>query len=50
MKETPFVVQMAGYVLDFHVRNRCPKCRDGWCPRVVLAQARIIAWRRRRRL
>ncbi|MEH1013393.1 hypothetical protein V6U90_09800 [Micromonospora sp. CPCC 206060] len=50
MREVPFEVQLAGYCLDFHVHNRCAKCGpDGWCPRVAVARARIIAWRRSRR-
>ncbi|SCG38011.1 hypothetical protein GA0070560_102198 [Micromonospora halophytica] len=32
--EPPFAVLMAGYVVDFHHRDVCSRCRpDGSCPR-----------------
>ncbi|MBO4207124.1 hypothetical protein [Micromonospora echinofusca] len=49
MAEAPFVIQLAGYVLDFHQRNRCRRCGpDGWCPRVAMARAQLTVWRQRK--
>ncbi|MFG1840667.1 hypothetical protein ACGFH8_19855 [Micromonospora sp. NPDC049175] len=46
--EPPFLVIMAGYVIDFHHRDVCSKCRpDGSCPRLRQAAVRLNAWRDR---
>ncbi|MFY1684472.1 hypothetical protein ACN265_23385 [Micromonospora sp. WMMD730] len=47
--EPPFAVVMAGYVVDFHHRNACSRCRpDGSCTRLADAGATLRAWRDRR--
>ncbi|SCG47294.1 hypothetical protein [Micromonospora coxensis] len=47
--EPPFAVLMAGYVIDFHHRNVCSRCRpDGTCPRLAAAGETLRAWRDRR--
>ncbi|MBY8870718.1 hypothetical protein K7640_02535 [Micromonospora sp. PLK6-60] len=49
--EVPFLVQVAWFVLDDHTFKRCAWCHpDGWCPRVALSRAQILAWRRVRDL
>ncbi|MEU1754988.1 hypothetical protein ABZ436_20330 [Micromonospora matsumotoense] len=46
--EPPFRVLMAGYVVDFHHRNACTRCRpDGSCHRLTAAAETIRAWRDR---
>ncbi|SCL15311.1 hypothetical protein GA0074694_1150 [Micromonospora inyonensis] len=46
-RDVPFLVQMSWAVLDYHRVQRCRRCHpDGWCPRVAVARARILAWRR----
>ncbi|GAB3088029.1 hypothetical protein GCM10027186_56540 [Micromonospora schwarzwaldensis] len=48
--EPPFDIQIAWYTLDHHrARGRCGRCREGWCPVVVVAVARIRAWRKAKR-
>lgn len=47
--EPPFLVIMAGFVVDFHHREACSKCRpDGSCPRLRQAAIRLRAWRDRK--
>lgn len=47
--EPPFAVLMAGYVVDFHHRNACSRCRpDGSCARLADAGETLRAWRERR--
>jgi hypothetical protein len=44
--EPPFAVVLAGYVVDFHHRNACFRCRpDGSCTRLADAGATLRAWR-----
>ncbi|KWV29518.1 hypothetical protein [Micromonospora rifamycinica] len=44
--EPPFAVVMAGYVVDFHHRHTCSRCRpDGSCARLADAGATLRAWR-----
>lgn len=46
--EPPFRVLMAGYVVDFHHRNACPRCQpDGSCRRLTAAAETLRAWRDR---
>jgi hypothetical protein len=46
--EPPFGVIMAGYVVDFHHRDQCPKCLpDGSCPRLTRAGETLRSWRDR---
>lgn len=50
-REAPFEVQVAWTVIDYHLVQRCRRCHpDGWCPRIAVARARILAWRRVRHL
>ncbi|GAB3084273.1 hypothetical protein GCM10027186_50190 [Micromonospora schwarzwaldensis] len=45
--DTPLIVAVSWAVIDYHVAYTCPRCRPyGWCPRVVVARARIRAWRK----
>ncbi|WP_281899634.1 hypothetical protein [Micromonospora humidisoli] len=40
---------MAGYIVDFHHRNACSRCRpDGSCARLADAGATLRSWRDRR--
>jgi hypothetical protein len=49
--EVPFFVQVAWFVLDAHTVKRCHRCSpDGWCPRVAVSRARLLAWRKVRNL
>ncbi|WP_433268734.1 hypothetical protein ACQPWR_10020 [Micromonospora vinacea] len=48
--EPPFLVIMAGYVIDLHHRDVCGRCRpDGTCPKLAEAAERLTTWRERRR-
>ncbi|MER5458070.1 MULTISPECIES: hypothetical protein [unclassified Micromonospora] len=43
----PVEVELSWAVIDGHRIRRCLRCHaDGWCPRVAVARARILAWRR----
>ncbi|WBB78647.1 hypothetical protein O7606_20900 [Micromonospora sp. WMMD882] len=47
VRRTPYLVQLAWYVLEYHRHHRCPECADGdSCPAVRVARSRITAWRR----
>ncbi|WFE64403.1 hypothetical protein [Micromonospora sp. WMMD714] len=46
--EPPFRVLMAGYVVDFHHRDACPRCLpDGSCRRLAAAAETLRVWRDR---
>ncbi|WP_091065714.1 hypothetical protein [Micromonospora humi] len=45
--DTPLLVALSWAIIDYHLAYTCARCRPyGWCPRVVVARARIRAWRR----
>ncbi|MCZ7435310.1 hypothetical protein O7598_02790 [Micromonospora sp. WMMC241] len=45
--DTPFLVALSWAIVDYHLAYTCSRCRPyGWCPRVVVARARIRAWGR----
>lgn len=46
--EPPFLVLMAGNVVDFHNRATCSQCSDNGCPRLVAAGETLRAWRDRK--
>ncbi|GIJ28084.1 hypothetical protein Vqi01_32460 [Micromonospora qiuiae] len=49
--EMPFLVQVAWFILDDHRVKRCPRCHlDGWCPRVAVSRAQVLAWQQVRNL
>lgn len=46
--EPPFLVLMAGNVVDFHNRATCLQCTDDGCPRLTEAGETLRAWRDRK--
>lgn len=46
--EPPFLVLMAGSVVDFHNRATCSQCSDDGCQRLTEAGKTLRAWRDRK--